>query len=97
MDNVHWCLHLHPNGHPANSILHSDAEVTRPEAELMTIATLGTAVVDDLWGLRPVVPTSLSPNADVGILDEQQWNVAVVVTKPVPLRNVVEIPVDEVV
>jgi hypothetical protein len=64
----------------------------------MTDATLGTAVVDDLFGIRPVAPTSRFPNADVGILDGQQWNVVVVVAviKPVQLRNVVEILVDEV-
>jgi hypothetical protein len=64
----------------------------------MTDATLGTAVVDDLFGIRPVVPTSRFPNADVGILDEQQRNVIVVVTviKPVQPRNVVEILLDEV-
>jgi hypothetical protein len=44
----------------------------RPTVELMTDATLGATVVDDLFGIRPVVPTSLFPNADVGILDGQQ-------------------------
>jgi hypothetical protein len=63
----------------------------------MTDATLGAAVVDDLFGIRPVAPTSRFPNADVGILDGQQWNVVVVaVIKPVPPRNVVEILLDEV-
>jgi hypothetical protein len=64
----------------------------------MTDATLGAAVVDDLFGIRPVAPTSRFPNADVGILDGQQWNVAVVVAvlKPVQPRNVVEILLDEV-
>jgi hypothetical protein len=63
----------------------------------MTDATLGAAVVDDLFGIRPVAPTSRFPNADVGILDGQQWNVVVVtVIKPVPSRNVVEILLDEV-
>jgi hypothetical protein len=64
----------------------------------MTDATLGTAVVDDLFGILPVVPTPRFPNADVGILDEQQRNVIVVVTviKPVQPRNVVEILLDEV-
>jgi hypothetical protein len=65
----------------------------------MTDATLGTVVVNDLFGIQPVAPTSRCPNADVGILDGQQWNVVVVVAviKPVPLRNVVEILLDEVV
>jgi hypothetical protein len=45
----------------------------------MTDATLGAAAVDDLFGIRPVAPTSRFPNADVGILDGQQWNVVVVV------------------
>jgi hypothetical protein len=45
----------------------------------MTDATLGAAVVDDLFGIRPVAPTSHFPNADVGILDGQQRNVVVVV------------------
>jgi hypothetical protein len=45
----------------------------------MTDATLGAAVVDDLFGIRPVAPTSHFPNADVGILDGQQRNVIVVV------------------
>jgi hypothetical protein len=65
----------------------------------MTDATLGTAVVDDLFGIRPVVPTSRFPNADVGILDRQQWNVIIVVAviKPVPPCNVVEILLGEVV
>jgi hypothetical protein len=63
----------------------------------MTDATLGTAVVDDLFGIRPVAPTSRFPNADVGILDGQQWNVIVfAVIKLVPPRNVVEILLDEV-
>jgi hypothetical protein len=54
--------------------------------------------VDDLFGIRPVVPTSRFPNADVGILDGQQRNVVVVITiiKPVQPRNVVEILLDEV-
>jgi hypothetical protein len=64
----------------------------------MTDATLGAAVVDDLFGIRPVAPTSRFPNADVGILDVQQRNVViiVVVIKPVQPRNVVEILLDEV-
>jgi hypothetical protein len=64
----------------------------------MTDATLGAAVVDDLFGIQPVAPTSRFLNADVGILDEQQWNVVVVVAviKPVPPSNVVEILLDEV-
>jgi hypothetical protein len=68
----------------------------------MTDATLGAAVVDDLFGIRPVAPTSHFPNADVGILDGQQWNVVVVVAviaviKLVQPRNVVEILLDKVV
>jgi hypothetical protein len=63
----------------------------------MTDATLDTAVVDDLFGIRPVAPTSHFPNAYVGILDGQQRNVVVVaVNKPVPPCNVVEILLDEV-
>jgi hypothetical protein len=64
----------------------------------MTDATLGTAEVDDLFGIRPIVPTSCFPNADVGILDGKQWNVVVVVAviKPVQPCNVVEILLDEV-
>jgi hypothetical protein len=63
----------------------------------MTDATHDAAVVDDLFGIRPVAPTSCFRNADVGILDVQQWNVIVVtVIKPVPPRNVVEILLDEV-
>jgi hypothetical protein len=69
----------------------------RPEVELMTDATLDAAVVDDLFSIRLVAPTSRFPNADVGILDGQQRNVIVVaVIKPVPPRNVVEILLDEV-
>jgi hypothetical protein len=71
-------------------------EATHPEVELMTDATLSAAVVDDLFGIWPVAPTSRCPNADVGILDGQQWNVVVTVIKSVPPRNVVEILVDEV-
>jgi hypothetical protein len=57
----------------------------------------GAAIVDDLFGIRPVVPTSHCPNADVGILDGQQRNVVIVnVITPVPPRNVVEILLDEV-
>jgi hypothetical protein len=64
----------------------------------MTDALLGVAVVDDLFGIRPVAPTSRFPNADVGILDGQQRNVVVVaVIKPVQPRIVVEILLDEVV
>jgi hypothetical protein len=63
----------------------------------MTDATLGAAVVDDLFGIRPVAPTSRLPNADVGILDGQQWNfVVVAVIKLVQPRNVIEILLDEV-
>jgi hypothetical protein len=59
----------------------------------MTDATLGAAVVDDLFGIRPIAPTSRFPNVDVVILDGQQQNVIIVVAiiKPVQLRNVVEI------
>jgi hypothetical protein len=60
----------------------------------MTDATLRAAVVDDLFGIWPVAPTSRCPNADVGILDGQQQNVVVI--KLVPPRNVVEILPDEV-
>jgi hypothetical protein len=57
----------------------------------MRDATLGAAVVDNLFGIRPVVPTSHCPNADVGILDGHQQNVVVVtVIKQVPPCNVVE-------
>jgi hypothetical protein len=64
----------------------------------MTDTTLGAAVVDDLFGIRPVAPTSCFPNADVAILDGQQRNVIVVVAviKLVPPHNVVEILLDEV-
>jgi hypothetical protein len=63
----------------------------RPVVELMTDATLGTAVVDDLFGIRYVAPTSRFPNADLGILDGKQRNAVVVVAviKPVQPRNVV--------
>jgi hypothetical protein len=92
------CLRLHPDVHPANGILHGRAaEATRPEVELMTNAALGAAVVDDLFGIRPIEPTSRFPNADVGILDGQQRNVVIVaIIKPVPPHNVVEILLDEV-
>jgi hypothetical protein len=71
----------------------------RPEVELMTDATLSAAVVDDLFGIWPVAPTSCFPNADVRILDRQQRNVVVIVVviKPVQPRNVVDILLDEVV
>jgi hypothetical protein len=62
----------------------------------MMDATLGAVVVDDLFGIRPVVPTSSCLNADVGTLDGKQRNVVVTVIKPVSPRNVVEILVDEV-
>jgi hypothetical protein len=62
----------------------------------MTDATLGAEVVDGLFGIRPVVPTSRFPNAEVGILDRQQRNVVVAVIKLVQSRNVVEILPDEV-
>jgi hypothetical protein len=45
----------------------------------MTDATLGAAVVDYLFGIQPVAPTSHFPNADVGILDGQQRNVVVII------------------
>jgi hypothetical protein len=62
----------------------------------MTDATLGAVVVDDLFGIQPIAPTSCFPNEDVGILDGQQRNVVVVVAviKPVPPRNVAEILLD---
>jgi hypothetical protein len=92
------CLRLHLNVHPADVVLHGGvAKATRPEVELMTDATLGAAVMDDLFSILPVAPTSHFPNADVGILDGQQRNVVVVaVIKPVPPHNVVEILLDEV-
>jgi hypothetical protein len=64
----------------------------------MTDATLGAAVVDDLFGIRPVARTSHFPNADVGILDRQQRNVVAVVAviKLVQPRNILEILLDEV-
>jgi hypothetical protein len=64
----------------------------------MKDATLGAAVVDDLFGIWLVAPTSRFPNADVGILDGQQRNVAAVaaVIKPVQPHNVIEILLDEV-
>jgi hypothetical protein len=93
-------LHPHPDVHRADGELHGEAEFTRPKVELMMDATLGAAVVDDLFGIQPVAPTSRFPNADVGILDGQQWNVVVVVVvaiiKLVQPRNVVEILLDEV-
>jgi hypothetical protein len=85
-------LRLHPDVHPANGVLHGGEEFTRPVVELMTDATLGATVVDDLFGIWPVAPTSRFPNADVGILDGQQRNVvAIAVIKLEPPRNVVEI------
>jgi hypothetical protein len=91
-------LHLHPNVYPADGVLHGGAEATRPEVELMMDATLGATVVDDLFGIWPLAPTSRFPNADVGILDGQQQNVVGSggVIKLVPPRNVVEILLDEV-
>jgi hypothetical protein len=63
----------------------------------MMDATLGAAVVDDLFGIRPLAPTSRFPNEDVVILDGQQRNVAIVtIIKPVPPLNVVEILLDGV-
>jgi hypothetical protein len=64
----------------------------------MMDTTLGPAVVDDLFDIRPVAPTSRFRNADVGILDGRQWNVVIVIVviKPVQPRNVVEILLDEV-
>jgi hypothetical protein len=44
-----------------------------------TDATLDAALVDDLFGIRLVAPTSRFPNADMGILDEQQQNVVAIV------------------
>jgi hypothetical protein len=92
------CLHLHPDVHPTDGVLHGGAaEAThRPEVELMTDATLSAAVVDDLFGIQLVAPSSRFPNADVGILNGQQQNVVVAIIKPVPPHNVVEIPLDEV-
>jgi hypothetical protein len=64
----------------------------------MTDATLDATVVDNLFGIRPLAPTSHFSNADVGILDGKQRNgiIVVAVIKPVPPRNVVEILLDEV-
>jgi hypothetical protein len=63
----------------------------------MTDGTLGAIVVDDIFGIRPVAPTSRFPNADVVILDGQQRNVVIfAVIKLVPPHNVVEILLDEV-
>jgi hypothetical protein len=85
-------LRLHPDVHPADGVVHGGAKATHPEVELMTDATLGAAIVDDLFGIRPVASTSRFPNADVGILDGQQRNVVIIaIIKTVPPRNVVEI------
>jgi hypothetical protein len=90
-------LRLHPDVHPADSILYGEAEVTCLEVELMTDATLGAAIVDCIFGIQLVEPTSRCPNADVGILDEQQRDVIVVaIIKTVPPCNVVEILLAEV-
>jgi hypothetical protein len=44
-----------------DGVLHGGAaEATRTEVELMTDATLGATVVDDLFVIRPVAPTSAS-------------------------------------
>jgi hypothetical protein len=53
----------------------------------MMDATLGAAVVDDLFGIRPVAPISRFPNADVGILDGQQRNVVIVVAVIKPMLS----------
>jgi hypothetical protein len=92
------CLRLHPDVHPADRVLHGGAtEATRPEVELMTDVTPGAVVVNDLFVIWPVAPTSRFPNADVGGPDGQQRNAIIVaIIKPVPPRNVVEIPLDEV-
>jgi hypothetical protein len=89
-------LSLNPDVHPADGVLHGRAKATRLEVELMTNATLSAAVVHDFFGIQPVAPTSRYPNADVGILDKQQWDVVVVVIKPIPPCNVIDILVDEV-
>jgi hypothetical protein len=81
-------LRLHPDVHPADGVLHGGAEFTRPEVELMTDATLGAAVVDDLFGIRPVAPTSRFPNEYVVVV--------VAIIKLVQPHNVVEILFDEV-
>jgi hypothetical protein len=81
-------LRLHPDVHPADGVLHGGAEFTRPEVEFMTNATLGAAVVDDLFGIRPVAPTSRFPNEDVVVV--------VAIIKLVQPHNVVEILLDEV-
>jgi hypothetical protein len=63
----------------------------------MTDVILSAAAVDDLFSIRPVAPTSHFPNADVGILDGQQWNVIIIADiKPVSPRNIVGILLDEV-
>jgi hypothetical protein len=49
---------IHSDVHPADGVLHGGAEATRPEVELITDAILGTAVVDDLFDIWPVAPTS---------------------------------------
>jgi hypothetical protein len=51
-------LLLHPDVHSADGVLHGGVEFARPEVKLMTDATLGAAVVDDLFGIRPIAPTS---------------------------------------
>jgi hypothetical protein len=77
-------LDLHPDVHPVDGVLDGGAEFTRLEVELTTEKTLSASVVDDLFGIRPVAPTSRFPNADVGILDGQQRNVVVIaVIKPI--------------
>jgi hypothetical protein len=43
---------------PGDGVLHGGSEATHSEVELMTDATLGSTIVDDLFGIRPVAPTS---------------------------------------
>ena len=81
-----------PSGsHPTDSVLHLAIHRPRPEVVLMTDAAPRAAVLDEAARIPPA--PAFRPCADVGIVDEQ---VDVVVRKPEPGCNDLEVPLDRV-
>ena len=80
--------------HPADGVTHQAVEALRLEVVLMTDAAPRAAVLDEAARIPPA--PAFRPCADVGILDEQPRWVDVVVRKPEPICNDVEVPPDRV-
>ena len=79
--------------HPAEGVTHRAIEVPCLEVELMTDAAVRAVVPDNVAPCIHPVP-ALRPCADIGILHEQPQWVDLMVRKPEPVGNGVEVPPD---